>query len=41
VVETRLVVVAIIVVGHARGPLRALLAPLFATLLSAVDGDIR
>jgi hypothetical protein len=40
----RLLVVAIIVVGHGCGPLKALLAPLFAALdalPATMDGDIR
>jgi hypothetical protein len=40
---THLPIVAVVMVGHGRGPLRVLLVPPFAFLdafLSAVDGDI-
>jgi hypothetical protein len=33
-------VVVVVMVGHDRGPLRALLVPLLAALLGTVDGDV-
>jgi hypothetical protein len=38
--STRYPIVAVVMVDRGCGPLRALLVPLFAALLIAVDGDV-